>query len=35
LRALSRLVQSAPGFILEAGTDPAQIAAAIKMFLST
>jgi hypothetical protein len=33
LRALGRLVQSVPTFILEAGTDPAQIASAIKKIL--
>jgi hypothetical protein len=34
LRALGQLVQSVPTFILEAGNDPAQIASAIKKFLS-
>ncbi|MEJ0091066.1 MAG: hypothetical protein WDM80_15150 [Limisphaerales bacterium] len=34
LRALGRLVKSVPTCILEAGNDPAQIASAIKKFLS-
>lgn len=34
LRALGRLVKSVPACILEAGNDPAQIASAIKQFLS-
>jgi len=34
LRALSQLVQAVPTRILEAGTDPAQIASAIKKFLA-
>jgi hypothetical protein len=34
LRALSQLVRSVPTCILEAGNDPAQIASAIKKFLS-
>ncbi len=34
LRALNRLIQSVPAFILDAGTNPTQIASAIKAFLS-
>lgn len=35
LRTLGRLVQAVPAFVLEAGTNPAAIAAAIKKFLAT
>jgi hypothetical protein len=35
LRALRRLVQGVPAYILEAGTDPAQIADTVKKILAT
>lgn len=35
LRALTRLVQAVPTYILEAGTNPAQIAGAVKKILAT